>query len=452
MSCAPIAGERELAARTELEAVFRAALAAVDGAACVRRAVEGRGTTLRIAGALVPPGARLWLVAAGKAAAPMAAAFEAAVGERLAEGIVVTKQGHGARLRRCALHEAGHPVPDARGIRAAEEVRALAERVSPEDVLVVLLSGGASALLTHPLPGLELEDLRTTTAVLLAAGAPIEALNTVRKHLTRLSGGRLALHTRAAAIVLLALSDVPGDRLDLIGSGPCTTDPSRFGDAWAVLQERGVAAAVPAAVREHLQAGMRGALAETPKPGDPRFDRVRAHLLASGRGALRAAAREAARRGLRPVLVTEELSGEARRAGRRLVGLARAAGAPVLLLAGGETTVTVTGDGRGGRCQELALAAALELEGSPGAVLLAAGTDGTDGPTDAAGGWADAATAARGRARGRDPAMALARNDAYGFLEAAGDLLRTGPTGTNVRDLVLVQVLNDPVPGSSKAV
>jgi len=333
-------------------------------------------------------------------------------------------------------------VPDARCPAAGEAALAEARAADPGDWLVVLLSGGASSLLTTPLPGLDLEDLREATALLLASGAPIAELNALRRHLTAVSGGRLATATRAGRVVVLAISDVLGDAPEVIGSGPCSPDPTRYAEVWERLERRGVAARLPAAVRAHLAAGARGERDESPKPGDPAFDRVRFHLLASNRDALGAACDEARAQGLPALRVHGALAGEARVAGARLAALARACRprGGLLLAAGGETTVTVRGPGRGGRCQELALAAALGLEGARGITLLAAGTDGSDGPTDAAGAFADPGSVARGRAAGRNAAADLEANDAYAFFAAEGGLLRTGPTLTNALDLVLVAI------------
>jgi glycerate-2-kinase len=389
------------------------------------------------------------VVAAGKAAAAMAAALEQVAGDRIAGGVAVTKDGHGLPLERIALLEAAHPVPDARCERAAREVLAVARRAEPSSWLVVLLSGGASALLTAPLPGLAQEDLRRTTRALLLAGAPIRELNTVRKHLTAVSGGRLALATPAARVLVLALSDVLGDAEDVIGSGPCAADPTRFADAVDVLVGRGLLAQLPEAVRAQLEAGARGEREESPKPGAAAFARVEFHVLASNRDALAAACAEAAALGLESRIVSGALEGEARTAGTRLGALGRASAPrrPLVLALGGETTVTVRGAGSGGRCQELALAAALALEGASGVTLLAAGSDGSDGPTDAAGAFADGGSVARGRAAGRDAAADLAANDAYGFFAAEGGLLRTGPTRTNVLDLVLIHIGSEVAPG-----
>jgi glycerate 2-kinase len=433
--------------RGRLEAIWREALAAVDAEAAVRGALaRDAGGTLAIAGAALPPGARLHVVAAGKAAAAMARGLEAVAGERIAGGLAVVKDGHGLPLARIALREAAHPVPDARCERAAREALACAEAAEERDVLVVLLSGGASSLLACPAAGLRLADLAATTELLLRAGAPIDELNAVRKHLSALAGGRLAQRARAGRIEVLAISDVSGDRIDVIGSGPCAPDPSTFADALAVLERCGARGRLPPAVRAHLEAGARGERPETAKPGDPRLRGVRHTVLAGNAVALEAARAAAPRQGLRPLRLGPELAGEARVAGRRLAALARALrpAEPVCLLGGGETVVSVRGGGRGGRCQELALAAAIALQGWPHAALLAAGTDGSDGPTDAAGAFADGGSAARGRAAGVDARAALADNDSYGFFAAEGGLLRTGPTRTNVRDLVLVEVRSSP--------
>ena len=430
-------------ARARLTAIFRAALAAVDAEAAVRRALHRNGAQLGIAGRAIAPKARLVVVAAGKAAAGMAAGVEAVAVDRIAAGLAVTKDGHGRALSRVALRESSHPVPDARCEAAARELLAMAASADPDDVLLVLLSGGASSLLACPQPGLTLDEVARTTAALLAAGADIRELNSVRKHLVEVAGGRLARAATARRIEVLIVSDVLGDALDVIASGPCTPDPSTFADALAVLEAHALRERVPPRVLAHLEAGVRGARAESPKPGDPGFARVHATIVASLGDALRAAGAAARAQQLHPVVVSAMLHGEARIAGRRLAALARSlapARAPTCLLAGGETTVTVRGAGVGGRSQELALAAAIELAGCDDAVLLAAGTDGSDGPTDAAGAFADGGSVARAASRGAEAARALADNDAYAFFAAEGGLIRTGPTGTNVMDLVLFEV------------
>jgi hydroxypyruvate reductase len=433
----------KIGARVRLTAIFRAALAAVDAETAVRRALHRDGAQLAIAGRAVAPNARLVVLAAGKAAAAMAAGVEAVAADRVAAGLAVTKDGHGRALSRVAVRESSHPVPDARCEAAARELLAMASSAEPDDVLLVLLSGGASSLLACPQSGITLDEVATTTAALLAAGADIRELNTVRKHLVEVAGGRLARAAAARCIEVLIISDVLGDPLDVIASGPCTPDPSTFADALAVLAARALRERIPPRVLAHLEAGARGEREESPKPGDPGFARVHARIVASLGDALRAAGAAARAQQMQPIAVSAMLHGEARVAGRRLAALARSlapATVPRCLLAGGETTVTVRGVGVGGRSQELALAAAIELAGCDDVGLLAAGTDGSDGPTDAAGAFADGGSVARAASQGVDAARALADNDAYEFFAQEGGLLRTGPTGTNVMDLVLIEV------------
>jgi glycerate-2-kinase len=421
--------------RATLEGLLAAALERVDPAAALRRGVRRAGDRLVLSGWEAPEDTRLVVLAAGKAAAAMAAALEELAADRIDRGLAVTKDGHGARLGKLALRHAGHPLPDERSERAAREAIALAEGAAPDELLVVLLSGGASALLSCPLPGLLREDLLATTELLLASGVAIAEVNTVRKHLTEISGGRLARRAASRRIEVLAISDVPGDAIETIASGPCAGDPSTHADALGILERHGLRGRTSPRVLAHLESGRE----ESVKPGDPCLARVASTVLASNRDALAGAREAALERGLRVVTVTGALRGEARLVGRRLAVLARSLRreGPLLLLAGGETTVTLRGGGQGGRNQELALAAACELEGAPGIALLAAGTDGTDGPTDAAGAYADGGTVERGRSLGLDAATALEANDSYRFFSAEGGLLVTGPTRTNVMDLVL---------------
>ncbi len=388
------------------------------------------------------------LLALGKAASPMAEAARTHAGERIRSGLVVTKDGHAGSGAGIPVRESGHPVPDARSARAGREVLAVAAAAPADHDLWVMLSGGASSLLSCPAPDLTLEDLARTTRRLLESGADIDELNCVRKHLTRVSGGRLAAASSARRIEALLVSDVPGDRIDVIGSGPCAADPTTFDDALAILERRAPLETWPDAVRLHLEAGRAGRIAESLKPGDPSLERVRHTVVARNADAREAAVAAARRLGVEAVDLGEILRGEARDAARSLVAEARRHGGsePRILVAGGETTVTVRGPGLGGRSQELALAAALELDGEAGIALLAAGTDGTDGPTDAAGAVVDGESADQLRRSGADPAGALARNDSYTALAGldAGGLLRSGPTGTNVMDLVLVGVAGSP--------
>lgn len=428
--------------RATLEALLSASLGAVDAGAAVRAQVaSGGGGELAIAGRPVPKAAGIVVFAVGKAAAAMSRAVEEVAGSRIRAGLCVTKDGHGLPLERLGLREAAHPVPDVRCEAAAREALRLVADAAEDDVLLVLLSGGASSLLSCPLEGLAAADLAATTELLLATGADIEELNVVRKHLSAAAGGRLAKAAKSRRIEVLAVSDVMGDRLDLIGSGPCAADPSTFAQARDILSQRGVEDGLPRAVCDHLARGERGELPETPKPGDPTFERVRSTIVACNADARAAAELHARALGLEPELLGETLRGEAREAGRHLARLGRAASRPgVCLIAGGETTVTVRGRGRGGRNQELALAAALDLAGDANVTLLAAGTDGSDGPTDAAGAVVDGETVARGLRLGLDARAALEDNDSYTFFSGEGGLVVTGPTSTNVMDLALVLV------------
>jgi hydroxypyruvate reductase len=375
----------------------------------------------------------------------MAAEAEAVLGGNIADGVAVGVSAP-PRLSRLRGLVAGHPVPDARGAAAAAEIERAVSGLGPDDLAVLLVSGGASALVPAPVAGVPLAEKAALTSALLRAGASIHELNAVRKHLSRLKGGGLARAAAPASVAALVLSDVVGDDLATIASGPVSPDPTTYADALAVVRARGVAQAAPAAVR-HLERGAAGGAPETPKPGDPVFARVHTEIVGSNRLSVDAAAREARRAGLRPVVLTTTLEGEAREVSPALVGIlrecvetGRPAAPPVCLLAGGETTVTVRGEGRGGRNQEMAVAAVEPLSRLPVAAVMASlATDGVDGRSDAAGGVADRESAARARALGlAPPAAFLAASDSNGFLAPLGDLIVTGPTGTNVVDLTVL--------------
>jgi hydroxypyruvate reductase len=427
-------------ARAELEAVYRAAVAAVAPERVLGGALRVEGGDLAIAGRTVPRGARVFVLGIGKAGASLAAAAEAALGTRIVAGLALVPDGFERPLARCVLRVGAHPVPDARGAAATREILAFAARPGPDDVLLVLLSGGGSSLLCAPAPGITLVEVAATVRVLLAGGASIDELNTVRKHLAAATGGQLArAAARAGRTFVLAISDVMGDRLDVIASGPFAPDPTRYADAIAVLARRDAERLVPDRVRVHLEAGARGERSETPKSGDPTFARIHHTVIANNATALDAASRAAEACGWRTTTTDRGLSGEARRVVPRLVAFGEErCDRPQCWVLGGETVVTVRGAGRGGRCQELALAAALAIEGRSDIAVLAAGTDGADGPTDAAGAFADGGTVARGRRAGVDAAAALEDNDSHGFFCREGGVFRTGPTGTNVADLALV--------------
>jgi hydroxypyruvate reductase len=412
--------------RDALRAIWDAALAAGDVTPLVRSHLR-----------LDRRHARVFLLGAGKASGAMAAAAEEVVGDRVAGGFVVAKDGCAAPLRRVDIAEAGHPVPDARGLAASARLLEVARRAGENDLVLFLVSGGGSALTPAPAPPITLAEKQELTRLLLASGATIGELNAVRKHLSLFKGGQLARAAWPATVLTLALSDVIGDPLDVIASGPTAPDPSTFADALEVLARRGVAARVPGSIMRRLEAGRAGEIAETPKPRDPLFDRVENVVIGNNALVTDAAVATARRLGFRTDFMTRELQGEARDVARDFVARARGLAPPACLVAGGETTVTVRGKGKGGRCQEFALAAALELRPSDRITILAAGTDGTDGPTDATGAIVDATSIERGAAAGADARRALGDNDAYGFLRASGDLVVSGPTRTNLLDLYL---------------
>jgi hydroxypyruvate reductase len=413
--------------RDAARAIFDSALAAGDVIPLVRRHLR-----------LDSRHRRVLVLGCGKASAAMAAAAEAVLGDRISGGFVVVKDGCAVPVPKVEVTEAGHPVPDARGLAASARLLELARGAGEDDLVLFLVSGGGSALTPAPASPITLAEKQEVTRLLLASGATIGELNAVRKHLSRFKGGQLARAAAPASVLTLALSDVIGDPLDVIASGPTAPDPTTFADAREVLARRGLAGRVPASVAARLEAGLRGEIEETPKPGDRLFGRVTNAVIGNNALIADAAVAAATRLGYRPHLATRELQGEAREVARDLVARARRLEPPACLIAGGETTVTVKGKGRGGRCQEFALAAALELLPADRMTVLAAGTDGTDGPTDAAGAIIDADSVARGTRAGGDAHRALADNDAYRFLAASRDLIVSGPTRTNLLDLYVV--------------
>jgi len=432
--------------RADARAILAAAIAAGDGGRLTREALRRDGAHLSVGGRTFDLGMvrRVVVVGAGKASGAMAAAAEAVLDDQALEGLIVVKELRGALPRRIPVVEAGHPIPDRRGEAAAEEILRAVRRAGAEDLVVCLVSGGGSALAPAPVAGVSLAEKQAVTRLLLEAGATINELNAVRKHLSCLKGGQLARAAHPAPVVALLLSDVIGDPLDVIASGPATPDPSTFADALGVLDRFGVRERAPAAVRAHLEAGARGELPETPKPGDPAFARVANVVIGNNRLVVEAACAEAGRRGYAPLVLTRRVQGEAREVARVFAAIlheaaesGRPIGRPACLILAGETTVTVRGPGRGGRCQEFCLALAPELAAIPEATVLAAGTDGTDGPTDAAGAVVEGTSLARAAALGLEPRAALARNDSYPFFATLGDLVLTGPTGTNLMDLYL---------------
>lgn len=393
-----------------------------------------------------PPPGRALVVGAGKASAAMATVVESYWRDAVRlEGLVITRHGYASPTRRIQVVEAGHPLPDAVGVRAAEAIFNLVRTAGPEDLILALVSGGASSLLTLPAEELELSDIAAVSRDLLASGAPIADINTVRKHLSRTLGGRLA-EICPAPVLNLMVSDVTGDNPAVIGSGPFVADPTTFAAALDVLARWHVMA--PPSVRRHLERGAAGEIADTPKAGSACFGQVENHAIASGRTALLAAAAYFERNGIFPVVLGDSITGEAREVAGVFASLAREIRlhgapwrAPVALLSGGETTVTVHGGGRGGRNSEFALALALQLGGLEGVYALAADTDGIDGTEENAGAFIGPETLACGRTAGLEPIRYLRDNDAYSYFEALSALLVTGPTLTNVNDFRVVLVL-----------
>jgi hydroxypyruvate reductase len=408
-------------ARELLRSLFDAAVAAAQPDACVPPHLPP------------PPAGRTIVLGAGKASAAMARAVEAAWPGRL-DGLVVTRYGHGEPCARIEVVEAAHPVPDAAGEAAARRILALAEGATADDLVLFLASGGGSALLTLPAPGLTLDDKRAVNALLLACGATISEINCVRKHLSAIKGGRLAAAAHPAPVVALAISDVPGDDPAVIASGPTVPDPTTFDDALALLDRYRIDG--PPAVVEHLRA----AGEETPKAGDPRLGGAQVHIVARPAAALDAAAEVARAAGYRVRVLGDAIEGEARDVARRQAERARSLAPGSVLLSGGEVTVTLTGGGRGGPNAEFALALAAELDGAADIWAMACDTDGIDGSEDNAGAVVAPDTLARARARGLDAAAVLADNDSYAFFAALDDLVVTGPTRTNVNDFRAIVV------------
>jgi glycerate 2-kinase len=392
-----------------------------------------------------PPKGRTLVVGAGKAAAAMALAVEQSwPADKALDGLVVTRYQHGLLTNRVTVIEAGHPVPDEAGEKAAQDILRRAEALTRDDLLLVLLSGGGSSLLSFPAEGISMDDLRATTRELLRSGAPIQDMNTVRKHLSAIHGGRLAAATRARVVALI-VSDVTGDDPTHIASGPCAPDPTTYQDALGILERFEVSA--PRAVVGHLKAGSAGEIPETPKPGDPLFERAENRVIASAQDSLQAAAGFFRDKGVPAAVLGDSVTGEAREVAKVYGALARQVRAhadpwkvPVALISGGECTVTVRGDGRGGRCAEFLLSLAIDLEGAPGIHAIACDTDGIDGSEDNAGAILRPDALKRAAAKKLRPAALLSRNDAYTFFAAIDALVVTGPTRTNVNDYRVILI------------
>ncbi|MBW2017268.1 MAG: glycerate kinase [Deltaproteobacteria bacterium] len=442
------------ALRADAEKIFRAGVGRVDPGEAVRRFVRLEGQTL-VCGKEDSHGVHLdlsafdhvYLVGGGKATAPMAGAMEEILGERITGGIVSVKYGFTKRLSRTEVVEAGHPLPDQKGVEGTRKILDLLEGTGERDLVFSLISGGGSALLPSPAGRITLEEKQAVTRALLECGANIHEINSVRKHISSSKGGQMARAAYPATVVNLMLSDVVGDDMDVIASGPFVPDSSTFQEALGVLDRYGLSD-IPESVRDYLKTGMEGRVPETPKAGDPVFDRVHNFVIGSNILALEAAAKEAEKRGYRTLILSSMVEGETREVagvhvaiGKEILRTGRPMPPPACVISGGETTVTIRGKGLGGRNQEFCLAAALELRDlPPRIVVLSGGTDGNDGPTEAAGAVVDPQSVKRGRDLGLAAGEYLENNDSYHFFKTTGELLVTGPTNTNVMDVRVILV------------
>ena len=445
--------------RDDAAAIFKAGIMKVDPGRMVTDHCSIDGNVLSVDGGTekieydLNRIENLLVIGAGKAGAKMALGLEDVLGGRITKGCVAVKYGHVENLSRIRLIESGHPVPDENSVKAAQEIMDIAEQAGPDDLVINLISGGGSSIITAPLDAggvsVSLEDLRAVTGELLACGARIDEINCIRKHLSMVKGGRLAQLTSPAKGISLILSDVVGDDLNVIASGPTVPDKTTFADAYDIFTRYRLWPRVPETVREILKAGTGGHLEDTPKPGDPVFERFRTVLVGTNISAVNAAADKAAGLGYNPMILGSRITGEAREIAKVFSGMAKDArqgrlpyDRPLCIIGGGETTVTLLGEGKGGRNQEMAVSFANEFMSDPeaaaGITFLSGGTDGNDGPTDAAGGFADAACLNKASGKGLDPGDFIQRSDAYHFLRETGSLLITGPTNTNVCDIQIL--------------
>jgi len=425
--------------------IFKAALIAADPEQAILRHVSVKHGVFATGGRKyqLDRYRNIYVIGGGKASAAMARAIERLLGKRITAGVVNVKYGHTKPLRRVELVECGHPVPDENGVGGARRIAAMAASAAAGDLVICLISGGASALMPAPVEGITLAEKQATTRVLLECGADIGEINCIRKHISTLKGGQLARLSLPADVLSLMLSDVIGDDLSVIGSGPTVPDPSTFAKARAIFEKYGAWPKVPAAVQSRLEAGILGGIPETPK----QIKNAQNLIVGSNLLAVNAAAEKAKELGFRPLVLSTTIEGETRDVARMHAAIAReivATGRPIrppcCVISGGETTVTIRGEGLGGRNQEFALAAAIDIAGLENVVVLSGGTDGTDGPTDAAGAIADGGTKDRAAKQGHSAAQFLARNDSYHFFEAVGGLIKTGPTNTNVADVRLMLI------------
>jgi len=435
--------------RKDAEAIFRAGLEAVNPIHAIKKHVALQDGRLTVGGQAynLADYDGVYVIGTGKASAAMAQAVEELLGERLKGGVVNVKYGHTFPLNKIKVNEAGHPVPDEAGFRGTQEIIQLLKKTEKKDLVLFLISGGGSALLPYPAEGLTLEDMQKVTKCLLEVGACIHEINALRKHLSRVKGGRLAKLAHPSTLISLMLSDVIGDDLDTIASGPTVPDESTFDDCLKILEKYQMRERIPNSVVELLEKGAQGKVEETPKADDPVFARTQNLIVSSNIQAIQAAKQKADKLGYNTMILSTFVEGETKETARVHAAIAKEVfhtGNPVprpaCVISGGETTVTIRGKGLGGRNQEFVLAAAIDIDGLENVVILSGGTDGTDGPTDAAGAIADGDTVKRATKKGLNAESYLQDNDSYHFFEPLGDLLITGPTHTNVMDLRLVMV------------
>jgi len=387
----------------------------------------------------------IYVVGGGKACAPMAKAMEELLGDKIDNGIIVVKYNHGLPLKRIETVEASHPIPDENGMRGTSDILRLLSKTSEKDLIICLISGGGSALLVQPHKEITLQGIQITSAELLACGATIDEINTVRKHLSSIKGGQLAKAAYPSTLITLILSDVVGDPMDIIASGPTVPDESTFEDAYAIIQKYSLEEKILNGVCGFLRSGKMGEIEETPEHGNKIFDNTQNVIVGSNKIALEAAEKRAREMGYNTIILSSLVKGESREAAKFFAAIVKEVsrtGTPVprpaCIIAGGETTVTIKGEGKGGRNQEFALSAAMEIEGYEGVVILSAGTDGTDGPTDATGSTVDFNTCKDAREKFRlNPEEFLSRNDSYHFFKKTGEHIITGPTMTNVMDIMM---------------
>ncbi len=430
-------------------AIFQAGLRAVEPIAAMKSYCQLSGSLLSIDGSNydLDRFEKILVIGAGKAGASMARAMEEILEERISDGIIVVKYGHLDELKKVRIREAGHPVPDQNGYLGARAIYQLASTADEKTLVICLISGGGSALLTMPVDGVSLADKQATTKVLLECGANIHEINTIRKHLSVIKGGGLARAVYPAVLVTLILSDVVGDDLDSIASGPCVPDSKTFADCQDIFNKYGIEQDIPAPVLQHIRRGLAGEVAETPKAGQEFFKQTQNVIIGSNFNALLKAKAKADELGYHTLLLSSMIEGETREVACNHIAIAAEIEAhgyplarPACVLSGGETTVKIKGNGKGGRNQEFVLAAAIRMAGMRHITAFSAGTDGSDGPTDAAGAIADDQTLAEAAVQGLEPKQYLDNNDSYHFFDQVGGLYKTGPTNTNVMDIRIILI------------